>query len=110
MKTNGLFKSTVLFSIMISLPLILMILPCTAETMTSLEWICVQGNRFVSESGETVIFRGVNIRDPHELAGQGHWTRSHFAEAKHWGANVIRLPIHPYPEKRKAPWEPTWFA
>jgi len=59
------------------------------------EWILTDGNRFVNESGETVIFRGVNIRDPHNLESEGHWTRAHFEEASRWGANVIRLPVHP---------------
>jgi hypothetical protein len=60
-----------------------------------MDWIQVKGNRFVNESGETMIFRGVNIRDPHNLELQGNWTLSHFKEAKKWGANIIRLPIHP---------------
>ena len=60
-----------------------------------LEWISVSGNHFENESGETLVFRGVNIRDPHNLAEDGNWTRAHFQEARDWGANVIRLPIHP---------------
>ena len=65
------------------------------ENTHPLEWVSIKGNSFVNESGETMIFQGVNIRDPHNLEEEGHWTRSHFAEAKAWGANVIRLPIHP---------------
>jgi len=66
-----------------------------SQSAANPEWIQTDGNRFVNESGETVIFRGVNIRDPHNLEMDGHWTRSHFEEAKQWGANVIRLPVHP---------------
>ncbi len=62
---------------------------------SSMDWISISGNSFVNEAGETVIFKGVNIRDPHNLAEEGHWTRAHFQEAQNWGANVIRLPIHP---------------
>ena len=60
----------------------------------SMDWISIEGNKFVNESGETMVFHGVNIRDPHNLEDEGHWTKSHFEEAKAWGANVIRLPIH----------------
>jgi aryl-phospho-beta-D-glucosidase BglC (GH1 family) len=60
-----------------------------------MDWISVKGNRFVNESGETIVFRGVNIKDPHDLANDNRWTKSHFEEAKRWGSNVIRLPIHP---------------
>lgn len=59
------------------------------------ERVSVSGNRFVNESGETLVFHGVNIRDPHNLAGEGHWSLDHFREAKEWGANIIRLPVHP---------------
>jgi endoglucanase len=42
-----------------------------------------------------MIFHGVNFRDPHNLESEGHWVKSHFQEAKAWGANVVRLPVHP---------------
>ncbi|MCF7972916.1 MAG: glycoside hydrolase family 5 protein [Phycisphaerae bacterium] len=80
---------------MISSVLCFVVQSCTAQTTKAMAWISVQGSRFVNESSDTVIFRGVNIRDPHDLARSGHWTKSHFEEAKKWGANVIRLPIHP---------------
>ncbi len=59
------------------------------------ERILIEGNRFVNESGETMIFRGVNIRDPHNLELDGRWTRSHLEKAREWGSNVVRLPVHP---------------
>lgn len=62
---------------------------------SSMDWISIEGNSFVNEAGETVVFKGVNIRDPHNLEEDGHWTIAHFQEAQNWGANVIRLPIHP---------------
>jgi endoglucanase len=61
----------------------------------SLEWISVSGNHFINESGETVVFRGFSVRDPHDLEREGHWEKEHFQKAKDWGANVIRLPVHP---------------
>ena len=65
------------------------------QTNTSPEWIKVDGNRFVNESGKTIIFQGVNIADPDKLAKAGKWEKQHFVEAKNWGSNIIRLPIHP---------------
>jgi len=59
------------------------------------EWIKIDGNRFVNESGQTMIFQGVNIADPDKLDKAGKWQIEHFEEAKNWGANIIRLPIHP---------------
>ncbi|RZJ13262.1 MAG: glycoside hydrolase family 5 protein [Rubrivivax sp.] len=55
----------------------------------------VQGNRLVDESGRTVVFRGVNIGDPDKLARQGKWSKAHFAAAKSFGSNIVRLPVHP---------------
>jgi endoglucanase len=57
--------------------------------------IHVQGNRFVDEAGNTFIFRGVSIADPDKLAKEKQWKKSLFQEVKRWGANTIRLPIHP---------------
>ena len=87
-------KSSITFAL-ISLSLILLLLPAYTQNEKPVEWISVEGNRFVNESGETRIFQGVNIRDPHNLAKDGRWEKAHFEEAKKWGANVIRLPIHP---------------
>ena len=88
-------KNTPLYQILISVALALFLLPCGAQNTNSMDWISIKGNRFVNESGKTMIFQGVNIRDPHNLEEDGNWTLSHFKEAKKWGANIIRLPIHP---------------
>ncbi len=57
--------------------------------------ISVSGNRFVNPAGETVLFRGASIADPHKLLEQGQWKRDIFKAVKELGANVIRLPVHP---------------
>lgn len=57
--------------------------------------ISVQGNVFVNAHGDTMVFHGVNIRDPHNLEEDNNYTKEHFKEAVKWGANIIRLPIHP---------------
>ena len=55
----------------------------------------VQGKQFVNDRGEVVVFRGVNIADPDKLVKEGHFTRKHFETIKAWGANVVRIPVHP---------------
>jgi len=87
---------------LISLILALLLLPsCTQNSQSvdqktrTMDWIRIEGNHFVNESGETMVFQGVNIRDPHQLEEEAHWNKSHFEEARAWGAGVIRLPIHP---------------
>ena len=65
------------------------------QAISSIEYIYVQDNKFVNELGETIVFHGVNIRDPHNLEAEGHWSLDHFQKAREWGANVIRIPVHP---------------
>jgi endoglucanase len=57
--------------------------------------IKVQGNKFVDDKGKVVVFRGVNISDPDKLVDGGHFNRKHFEVIKSWGANVVRIPVHP---------------
>jgi aryl-phospho-beta-D-glucosidase BglC (GH1 family) len=61
----------------------------------TLDTISVDGNRFVNEAGETMIFKGMSISDPDKLLGNGKWSKAHFEMARSWGANIIRLPVHP---------------
>jgi len=88
-------KRTFLSSGMIGLALFLFLLPSCGQGNSYSQWIRIDGRNFVDASGAKVVFQGVNVRDPHNLEEEGHWTRSHFQEAKAWGANVVRLPIHP---------------
>lgn len=60
-----------------------------------LEVIRVDGNRFVDEQGETVVFRGVAISDPDKLALQERWNRGLFEEVASWQADLVRIPVHP---------------
>lgn len=57
--------------------------------------IAVQGNRFVDANGKQVIFRGLDFSDLDKLESEGHWSEAHFAEARAWGANIVRLAVHP---------------
>ena len=58
-------------------------------------FISVKGNKFVNEAGETVIFKGVNIADPDKIRREGHWDAALFDAVASWGANVVRIPVHP---------------
>lgn len=60
-----------------------------------LKVIRVDGNRFVDSGGATVIFQGVNISDPDKLERGGHYDRKLFEVIAAWGANVVRIPVHP---------------
>ncbi len=78
--------------------LLLIIFPAalTAYAQESkLGLIKVDGRFFKNEKGEKLIFRGFNISDPDKLKNSGHWTKSYFEMAKNWGANSIRIPVHP---------------
>ncbi len=67
----------------------------TMSAQNEQQRISVVGNDFVSAQNETVIFRGLNTSDPDKLEIQGHWNKSYFEEIKKWGANIVRLPVHP---------------
>lgn len=60
-----------------------------------LDLITIKGNRFVNEQGSQVIFKGVAIADPHKIVKDGRWDRKHFYAIKKWGANIVRIPVHP---------------
>ena len=69
-----------------------------------LEPIRVEGNRFVDQQGDTVVFHGVAIGDPDKLVKNDRWSKEIFAEVASWGANIVRVPIHPvaWQERGKA--------
>lgn len=61
----------------------------------TLSFIHVEGNKFMDKQGNHIIFKGVNISDPDKLEKNGHWNKKHFEVIKDWGANIIRIPVHP---------------
>ena len=64
-------------------------------------WLHVEGNRFVDEHGKPVVLRGVNISDPDKLVKGGHWSKRYFEVIKEWGADVVRVPVHPVAWKER---------
>ena len=69
--------------------------PEAMDAGDALPLISVEGNRFVDENGETFVFRGLALSDPAALLERGHWGRRYFEEGRKWGANVVRVPVHP---------------
>lgn len=69
--------------------------PEDAEAEKRMSFIKVQGNKFVDESGAQIVFKGLAIADPDKIANDEHWNREHFEAIKSWGANLIRIPVHP---------------
>ena len=65
------------------------------QQLQSQHTIVVSNNQFIDENKRPFIFKGVSIADPDKLKQQGKWNKSLFSEVKNWGANTIRLPIHP---------------
>lgn len=63
--------------------------------LKKLDLIKVNGNSFINEKGKVIVFKGVSISDPDKLVKDGRWNKRHFEEIKKWGANVIRVPVHP---------------
>lgn len=72
-----------------------------SAAQTPLKKIKVQGNKFVADDNKTLIFRGLNIADPENLSNKGHWEKAFFEEAKNWGANILRFPVHPTAWRRQ---------
>lgn len=73
-----------------------------------MEKIRVQGKNLISESGEIIRLTGVSFSDPGKLENDGQWNRRYFEEAKSWGCNVVRFPVHP-PRLNNRGWD-EYFA
>ncbi len=67
------------------------------------EALSVSGKDIVTESGSVMVLRGVNIADPDKLTHQERWNRRLFEEIANWGANTIRLPVHPMGWRKRGP-------
>ncbi|MCV2356435.1 glycoside hydrolase family 5 protein [Paucibacter sp. B2R-40] len=72
-----------------------------AAIAQQLPQVKVAGNQFVDDQGAALVFRGVNISDPDKLVKEGHFSRQHFEVIKAWGANVVRIPVHPSAWQRR---------
>lgn len=82
---------------------------CSSAEPAGLEKIRVEGKDFVTESGKTIVFRGLCLSDPIKMIGEGQWTEEVFAQAEEWGANMVRFAMHPT-NLRAYGWEETFAA
>jgi endoglucanase len=62
---------------------------------SKLSKISVNGNKFVTGEGKTIVFHGLNSSDPDKLERDGHWNKRYFEEIRNWGSNLVRFPVHP---------------
>lgn len=63
----------------------------------------VHGNKFVTETGDTLLFRGLSISDPDKIEHEGHWNKNHFEKVKDMGAMLVRIPVHPVAWRERTP-------
>jgi endoglucanase len=68
----------------------------SSQLSTKLDFVSVQGNKLIDESGKQVIFRGVNIADPDKLLREGKWSEKLFKEVKAWGLTLFVYPSIQY--------------
>jgi endoglucanase len=69
----------------------------------TLKKIEVRGNKFVDSKENEVFLRGVNISEPSNLDQKGKWNKAYFEEIRRWGANCVRIPVHPSSWRRLGP-------
>jgi len=77
--------------------------PVTNPKAKTLPLIKVQGNKFITEGGKTILFRGMSISDPDKIERQGHWNKAHFEKVKEMGAMMVRIPVHPVAWRERTP-------
>jgi endoglucanase len=77
--------------------------PLKDSTADVLPRIRVNGTRFVTSNGDTVLFRGLAIADPDKIEHQGRWNRDLFVHVKAMGATIVRIPVHPVSWNRRTP-------
>ncbi len=82
--------SNFLFSLLLTISII-----SSAIAQNNVPQIKVDKNNFVDETGKVFVFRGLNASDPAKLLKDEHWDKAYFQEIKNWGANIVRLPVHP---------------
>jgi len=65
------------------------------ESLKPQDTLSIKGNLLVDEKGQVVTLKGFNIADIDKLVVQGKWSKALFDEITAWGANSIRIPVHP---------------
>jgi aryl-phospho-beta-D-glucosidase BglC (GH1 family) len=73
------------------------------KNLNSLPLIKVNGNRFVTEKGDSILFRGLAIADPDKIEYEGHWSKDILQKVKDLGATIVRIPVHPVAWRLRTP-------
>ena len=77
--------------------------PINNPNAKKLPLIKVNGNKFINEKGDTILFRGVAIADPDKIEQEGRWNKDLFVNVKEFGATIVRLPVHPAAWRARTP-------
>lgn len=62
---------------------------------TALPFVKAVGPHLITERGDTLVFRGLSISDPDKIKDAGRWSKKHFENVKSYGAQLVRIPVHP---------------
>ena len=71
------------------------------DAVPEMEFISVKGHQFITPDGQPIIFKGLSIADPDKVEKNGKWSKAHFEVIKNWGANLVRMPVHPRAVKER---------
>lgn len=70
-----------------------------------LSQIKINGTQFINPQGDTIQFRGASISDPDKIEYQKQWDKKIFENLKNLGANIVRIPVHPFAWRTRTPTE-----
>jgi endoglucanase len=68
--------------------------PCTNHD-APLGRLRVSNGKLLDESGNQVVLKGVSLSNIIYVKYLGHWNEEYFANARSWGATLVRLPVNP---------------
>jgi endoglucanase len=77
--------------------------PDVFQPAASLPPLHVDGSRIADADGATVVLKGLALADPDQLDRDGHWDAEYFQQARSWGAQVVRIPVHPRYWRERGP-------
>lgn len=65
------------------------------NAQSKLPWVQVKGPWLINDKGDTIVFHGLSIADPDKIKDAGKWSKHYFDIIKSWGADIVRIPVHP---------------
>jgi aryl-phospho-beta-D-glucosidase BglC (GH1 family) len=55
----------------------------------------VDSNRIVDSKNNVIFLKGLALADPGDSTMASNWNIDYFRKAREWGAQVVRIPVHP---------------